>query len=340
VAHSIEGLQPANVSVVDNLGNVLSETMEGDSVAGVTQTQLEVRKKFEQYMVRKVEGMLLTVLGPGQAVVRVAADINFNTLTKTEETYDPESQVQRSETATDETTDSLTASPVSAPVAPGIDGNTAGETNAVAMAPQNNNRTRKKVTNKQFEINKITSNLVQSAGAVQRLSAAVFVASKMKGTGAERVAEPRTREELDKIKKLVQNALGMQEGAVGARKDDITVEEFPFNDQSATEITETLHKEEKWSGWIQLFQTAIYPALAVGILALLWRVFKRTPDLDIPVAVPLERNGAEAHSLSSRLKEIRTPEGVVTVDLLNQLIKENPQNMTQAIRGWMTRGQR
>jgi hypothetical protein len=35
----------------------------------------------------------------------------------------------------------------------------------------------------------------------------------------------------------------------------------------------------------------------------------------------------------------RTPHGVVTVDLMNQLIRENPQNMTQAIRGWMTRGE-
>jgi len=29
----------------------------------------------------------------------------------------------------------------------------------------------------------------------------------------------------------------------------------------------------------------------------------------------------------------------VTVDVLNQLIRENPQNMTQAIRSWMTRGE-
>ena len=35
------------------------------------------------------------------------------------------------------------------------------------------------------------------------------------------------------------------------------------------------------------------------------------------------------------------PEGasdLVTVEVLNQLIRENPNNMTQAIRGWMARG--
>jgi hypothetical protein len=29
----------------------------------------------------------------------------------------------------------------------------------------------------------------------------------------------------------------------------------------------------------------------------------------------------------------------VTVEVLNQLIKENPQNMTQAIRSWLDRGE-
>ena len=29
--------------------------------------------------------------------------------------------------------------------------------------------------------------------------------------------------------------------------------------------------------------------------------------------------------------------GVVTVDVLNQLIRENPANMTQAVRTWLTK---
>jgi hypothetical protein len=31
-------------------------------------------------------------------------------------------------------------------------------------------------------------------------------------------------------------------------------------------------------------------------------------------------------------------EGVVTVEVLNRLIRENPANMTQAVRGWLARG--
>jgi hypothetical protein len=32
------------------------------------------------------------------------------------------------------------------------------------------------------------------------------------------------------------------------------------------------------------------------------------------------------------------PPGVVTVDVLNKLVKENPANMSQAIRDWMVKG--
>ena len=323
VAGAVEGLKPQNVSVVDNSGNVLSDSLEPDSVVGLTQTQLEVRKKMELYLAKKAEGMLETVLGPGQAVVRVSAEVNFDTLTRTEEKYDPEGQVLRSAITTDETTDSVSTSPVAQ--APGVDINVPGETNAIASAvPQNNNRTKKKVLNNQFEINRTISNSVQAAGNLKQLSAAVFIAAKMSGTGTNRVAEPRSKEELEKIRTLVQSALGIQQGAEG-RKDVITVEEFPFNDQGAADLTATLQNDQKWETWLQVGQTVAYPVLGLIVIFMLFRLFKRAPDVDIPIGVPVG--------------EGRGPQPAVTVDVLNQLIRENPQNMTHAIRSWMTRGE-
>ena len=248
VAGAVEGLKPQNVSVVDNSGNVLSDSLEPDSVVGLTQTQLEVRKKLETYLAKKAEGMLETVLGPGQAVVRVSADINFDTMTRTEEKYDPEGQVLRSSTINDESTDSIS---VSAAAAPGVDYNVPGETNSMAStAPQNNNKTKKKITNNEYEINKITSNMVQAAGSVEHLSAALFLAANVTGSGTNRVVEKRTQEELDKIRNLVQSALGIQQNTEGGRNDVITVEEFPFNDQGVGELTATLEKDQQWQRWI------------------------------------------------------------------------------------------
>lgn len=106
VANSVEGLQVNNVSVVDNQGNVLSENQENDSVAGLSGNQLTARRNFEQYLTKKAEGMLEKVLGPDQAVVRVAVDLNWDTISRTEEKYDPDGQTARSSTINDEETDS------------------------------------------------------------------------------------------------------------------------------------------------------------------------------------------------------------------------------------------
>jgi flagellar M-ring protein FliF len=335
VANAVEGLQPNHVSVVDNSGNVLSDTMEPDSTVGLTQTQLEVRKKFEQYLARKAEGMLEAVLGPGQAVVRVSAEMNFDTTTRVEEKFDPDSVVARSTTENEETTDSLSAVP--AVSSPGMDANMAGDTNTMSAAPQNNNRTRKKVKTHQYEVNKTTSNVVQAGGGVRQLSAAVFLASRMQGTGTNRVALPRTPEELEKLKKIVQSALGILEG--NERSDQISLEEMPFNDNGAVDLAHSLQKEQNLQFGLQLVQTLAYPVAGLIVFGMLWRTFKRAPDVDIPVGVPVGQPGEEATATANGKGDGRNTPGVITVDVLNQLIRENPQNMTHAIRGWMTRGQ-
>ncbi|HXC99066.1 MAG TPA: flagellar basal-body MS-ring/collar protein FliF, partial [Verrucomicrobiae bacterium] len=105
VANSVEGLQANNVSVVDNSGNVLSENQDNDSVAGLSGNQLSARRNFEQYLSKKAQGMLETVLGPGEAVVRVSADINWDSVTRTDVKYDPDGQVATTTTINDEDTD-------------------------------------------------------------------------------------------------------------------------------------------------------------------------------------------------------------------------------------------
>jgi flagellar M-ring protein FliF len=108
VANSVEGLKPNHVSVVDNLGNVLSENTDDDSLTGLTSTQLAARRNLEQYLAKKAQDMLDKVLGPGQAIVRISADINYDTLTRTDEKFDPDGQVVRTQTKNDQNTDSST----------------------------------------------------------------------------------------------------------------------------------------------------------------------------------------------------------------------------------------
>jgi len=327
VANSVEGLAANNVSVVDNQGTVLSENTENDSIAGLSGTQLSARRNLEQYLSKKVEDILNKVLGSGQSVVRVAAEINFDSLTRVEEKYDPDGQVIRIQTITDEKIDTLTSSPVGAA---GISSNSA-ETNAVAAVPVNNNKTAKKVTNNQYEINKTLSNIMQTPGGLKQLSAAVFIAANATGSGTNRVVTPRTPEEMQKIRRIVMGALGIQEGTESARPDQLTVEEMPFNEQPVTEIAQQMERQEKQQLWWDIARHGVYPFIACAALFLFWRAFKKTSMDQLPLGVPVGQfaTGRNGHAAPG-------DSGAVTVEVLNRLIRENPQNMSHAIRSWMT----
>ena len=333
VANAVEGLTPNNVSVVDNLGNVLSENSDGDPVAGLTSNQLSARRNLEQYLSRKAESMLEKVLGPGQAVVRVSAEINYDVLQRTEDKFDPEGQVLRSATVNDESTDSLTGTSSSGGTV-GTPTNANSDTNSVAGAtPATRTNTKKKVTNNQFEINKVSSTSTQGAGGLRRLSAAVFVAQRITGSGTNRMAQPRSPQEISRLQKVVEDALGIQQ-TDPLRKDSITIEETAFNDQSGADTVKDLAVQERSRQWLDLAVNAGYPVLAFGALFVLWRLFQNTPTDPIPLGVPvgtLGNDGSMAGVLGSGNG------GAVSVEAFNQMVRENPNNMTQAIRSWMTR---
>lgn len=352
VANAVEGLRSNHVIVVDNMGNVLSENVENDSLVGLTTTQLGARRNLEQYLARKAEGMLERVLGTGQALVRVAAEINYDTVTRTEEKFDPEGQVIRTQTKNEENNDSVTSNPgAPATVAPDDSGTdvTNAAPNAVATTTTKN---RKSTGTTEYEINKSTSNIMQGAGGIKRLSAAVTVAARFEGTGTDRKMVPRTPEELEKLRRIVQSALGIEQGSGTQRNDEITLEELPFNVDTADQLTQKLDQEERKEFWMGLGQSAVYPGLAVVFLGVLLWLFKRTAEEEIPIGIPVGSLSHNAHGNGHPAAALpgggpgraftlgrETAPGVVSVDVLNRLIKENPDNMTQAIRNWMGREQ-
>ncbi len=341
VANAVEGLQPNSVSIVDNLGNVLSENHEDDSLVGLTTNQLAARKNLEQYLSRKAEGMLETVLGVGQAVVRVSADINYDTLSRTEEKFDPEGQVLRSATINDEDTQTTSSTPTAGGT-PGSAVNANTGTNTTAAAA-NLSATKKKVTNNQYEINRVTSTTQQIAGGLKRVSAAVFVAAQMTGTGTNRVIAARSPEDMQKLRRIVQSALGV----TAEDAQSITLEEIQFNDQAAVENVRLMDEQQKKDMYVEWAKNGGYLLATLLVLVAFWRLFKSTPMETIPLGIPvgeLEEAGANGSQNGNGQYTQGTNgngkgrQSVVTVDVLNQLIRENPDNLTQAIRNWMTRG--
>jgi len=334
VANSIEGLKANYVTVVDNQGHTLSESTDDDSFAGLSSAQFTARRDLEQYFGRKVEGMLDKVLGPGQAIVRVSAEVNYDTISTVEEKFDPDGQVIRSQTKNDENVDSSRSTGESV----GTSVNTGASTNAnSANSPVNSTRNQKAVTKVEFEVSKLTSNNYKSPGNVKRISAAVTVATRYEGTGKDRKPIARTPDELEKLRRMVSGALG----ADTVRGDQVNLEELPFNEEVSTEIARQFQKDEKWQFWLGLARSLGYPALAVGVLIFLVRLLKKTPIEQIPIGIPMSqlpgRNGhgksnGNGHGLDWRRQ---TQRETVSVEVLNQLVKENPANMTQAIRNWL-----
>ena len=268
--------------------------------------------------------------------MRISADINWDTLTRTEEKFDPDGQVVRSSVINDEDTDSSTAAPAAAAPPPPPPANAladTGVTNPVAAVPMNNSRTKKKVTNNSYEINKATSTLMQAAGGIKRLSSAVFVAQRFDPKDHKPV--PRSPEELLKLRHIVQSALGIQDTADASRKDEITLEEMPFNDQPVSELGKQIVQQEKFQMWVEVGQRAIYPAMALGVLGLFWRAVKRAKPDEIPIGYPVGNGNGNGNGHYGRPGA--PAGGVVTAEVLNQLIRENPVNMTQSVRSWLTR---
>ncbi len=348
VANSVEGLKPNHVSVVDHRGNVLSADTDTDSQQGIASAHIEIRRNLELYLAKKAETMLERVLGPGQAVVRVAAEVNLDTTTRTEEKFDPDGSVPRVTTQTDETTDVTNGG--AAGGVPGISTNGTTETNSVssASASLSKNTTKKKMTDTQYEINKTVNNVVQNAGGLVRVTAAVFVAAKMEGAGAERKATPRSKEELEKLRRIVQSALGLSANGDGAMKGDITLEEMPFNDQLGLELTQQLDSQQKMEFWWENGKSLLWVGLGLVALLLFWRGFSRTPVENIPMGVPLGRlglngknggsngNGNGAHG-SPVDWPVPAEAPVVSIEAINQLVRENPHNLTQSVRSWLSR---
>jgi flagellar biosynthesis/type III secretory pathway M-ring protein FliF/YscJ len=143
---------------------------------------------------------------------------------------------------------------------------------------------------------------------------------------------------------MVASAIGIQSGTDNPRGDTITLEELPFNDQLATSVTHEFDQQQKHELWWGIARSAIYPGLALIALLVLLRLFKRTPVQEIQIGVPVGRlmaaqkaNG-NGHGAGAENWGAEPVPGIVSVDVLNRLIKENPANMTQAIREWMDKG--
>ena len=87
---------------MNSRGKVLYEPRSDTDMAGMTSTQLEYQMNMQRQLEQRVEQLLTPIVGPGRAIVRVNADLDFDRTTIRKETFDPKSAVVRSEVKNEE----------------------------------------------------------------------------------------------------------------------------------------------------------------------------------------------------------------------------------------------
>jgi flagellar M-ring protein FliF len=191
VASSVDGLDSDRVTVMDDTGHLLSAATEAGSTQGETKRQLGLRREIEGYLERKAEDLVGQVVGPGNARVRVAADLNFDKVDRTTQTLDPDAQITTHEERTE--------------VVP-----SEGQVGAASTA-----------MSAQYETTRSVETYSGAPGTIRRLSVAVMLNEREAGDAG---VAAWSAAELKRMETLVANAVGLDRN----RGDVIEVTAVPF----------------------------------------------------------------------------------------------------------------
>jgi len=266
--------------------------------------------------------MLAEVIGPGNAVVRVSAEIETDATTLTEEKYDPEGQVIRSQTVVEDTSNTTEAR------SGGVVGVSANvpDKPAVADAPKPTSTTEQSRKNRTtaYEINRTTTNIVRSPGKVKSLTAAVFIAQRP--PASDGAAAKRTADELVALRRVVVNALGLHAPAGQSVDDLVSLQEVPFQAATVSAQVAQIQQETRLTTWFESGSRYLAIAVALAVLAWFWRIARKLKPEPVPVELLSEAKGNGQHAMALQ--------GAVTPELLNELIRQKPANIGVALRDW------
>lgn len=353
VSSSVEGLSPDSVSVIDSKGNLLF----GDGGAeggefGLSSSQLEAKKSVENYLEKKAESMLTTILGPGKAIVRVAATMDFDRIERTNEKFDPEGAVPRVETSTEEQQSETAGAEGVTPGTAVAAGSTAGRSTSKTQAKSQTS----------YEISKTIERITSSVGNVKKLYVAVVVDGTYKtieaAPGEKKPAQkeylPRSAEEKAMYKKLVANAIGID----AARGDEIEVSDASF-DTSIFEEQNTamaaIENKNMMSNTLKQGGTVLVFVVAFIFLFLMLKKVSSTLPAAAPAAVPsaVVPDAVAAYKAAAAPSAVK-PEGgavsaehavpggvrpetpVVTEQDLRTVAQQEPEAVASVVKEWLT----
>lgn len=366
VSSSVSGLPPANVTVVDQSGHLL--TQSDNNGRDLNASQLKYANEVEGRLQRRIESILQPVVGNGNVHAQITAQIDYASREQTDENYQPngspdKAAVRSRQLSTSDQTGAtsvggvpgaLSNQPAPAATAPVTNPPAANNANGAQNQAGNNaqntasntsssgpsNRRRDETTN--YEVDRTITHTQHSAGAVQRLSAAVVVNYQV---GTDGKAKPLTDDQLKKIDDLVREAMGFSQ----ERGDTLNVVNTPFNE--AADDTGELPFWKQQAFFDQLLNAGRW--LLVLIVAwLLWRKMvrpmlrKQQAEKDAAAAAALaaslpQPEGSKPVKLSNdELEKRKRSQQRVSVEVQTQRVQEladkDPRIVALVIRQWMS----
>ncbi len=221
VAAAVPGLKPGRVSVIDDAGTLLARGQgDGDESADAANNAEEMRRAYEQRTARMIEELLERSVGIGKVRAEVTAELDFDRIVTSSESFDPESQVVRS---TQTVSESSKNGEEGAQQPTGVANNLPEGQGGANQ--RNTNQSQRSEETINYEINKIVKNHVREIGSVRRMSVAVLVDGVVtKGADGARAYAPRPPEEMERLTAIVRSAIGFD----AKRGDSVEVANLQF----------------------------------------------------------------------------------------------------------------
>lgn len=309
VSHSVEGLVPGDVSVMDTEGRLLTSEggLEGD-VAG----QLEFRRRLETGLAAKAETMLAEVLGLGRAVVRVTADVDFTQTTSTQKTYDPSGKVKSTEKIVTEQNSSTRGS------ATGVAGTSSNVGSGATNRSENPMSSKREESETNYLNPETTNTTAEAPGRIRRITvAAVVDVTDPDAAAADPAAQGQAKPPAGRLDKTAVEALIKQ--AVGfdtERNDQIEVVLAKLAAAVPTEAAMPVTSMDSVKDWLKAASLGIV-ALVIGALGMFALRRMRPVEIKQPTTTELSLNAA---------KRLAT---------LSERARENPEAVAEVLKAWL-----
>ena len=282
VSHSVQGLAPENITIIDEQGNILNKNdddeLERQNAQNLrTLSQIEMTKKVRDHIQQNIQTMLDKTLGEGNAFVRVSVELDFDDRKIDRQTFTPvvdESGIIRSQQDISESYSGESNIPGGpAGVQSNIPGYVAEDRNA-------NAEYERKESTRNYEINEENQKIIASPGSIRRLTVAVLVNDTI------------TELQQEGLLRAVSSAAGINE----ERGDTISVEPMPFNTDLMDQRAEEARLEQLRKDRILYTEIAAMILLAALLLGgfLMYRWKKRKErQAEIEAKLEAERQAKE-----------------------------------------------